>query len=325
VSHMKKILIVGLGLLGGCSAAVGDLQRVPVNPESCEQTGNPEIIRDAHFEFDEMQPHSTQQTVLTLLGGPPGSRSIRAKALIRDGFNAAQGGYDPARCRHIGPVRDDGSVRLLMSFNIPTFIPPDGRGSDPTGGPYVVEFWSDANDDGMLGAVPDVATEPGDHLWVRPMCTNGNMYFVHASGLDDPETLSPRQRAGNFRFTIAPLVATAIERASGAVRILDSPMVVEANWQGQTVAYIRTVLACEPEPTPMQPWSWELRRVIDTGSVHTVRVYWDVNRDGEYTTECDPICTLSQMSTATGLEVELTMDQVTGSCAAPTGRCASNP
>lgn len=315
---MRKLVTAGLALTLGCSATVDDLRRAPFNSQFCDQSGNSEVIRDAHIEFDEMQAHTSQRTVLTLLGGPQGARSIRAKALIRFGFSAAQGGYDPGHCTHLGPVRDDGSRRLLMSFDIPNFVPADGAGNDPTGGPYVLEFWSDANNDGRLGMVANEATDPAgeDHLWVRPMCTDGNVYFVHAGGLDDPETLAPRQRGGNFTFTLGPGVVTAVETV-GATGILQAPMVVEATWEGQTVAYIRTVLACDPDST------WEVRRVIDTGSVHSVRVYWDMDRNGSYTTDCDPVCTLNEMSDANGLNVTLGVARVMSSCAAP--RQSSSP
>ncbi len=278
----------------GCSASIDDIRRAQTNPEFCRQDpARREFNRNAHIVFDEMQAHRFQLTEVTLLGGPAFLRVPRAKAMIRPSL-AGGSNYDSSRCELTGQVGADGSRRLNMTFDIPDFLPPDGAANDTMGGPYVVQFWSDNDNSGDLSR--DIGhLDTADHLWVRPMCDDGNIYFVHASGIDTPEGFAniEFQRQGRFRFTIDQ---DAIRQLEGrmpegtASLIRSAPMVVEANWQGQTVAYVRTVLRCDEDGVE----GFNLTNVIDPGSAHAIRAYWDIGRDGAHTEGCDPICRRSQ-------------------------------
>jgi len=283
----------------GCSASIDDIRRAQSNPEFCRQ--NPavrELERNAHIELDEMQAHRLQRTELTLLGGPPFLRVPRARAVIRPSF-AGGSNYESSRCQLTGPVGADGSRRLLMTMDIPALVPPDGSANDTSGGPYTLQFWSDNNNDGLLSS--EIGhLDSSDHLWVRPMCDDGNVYFVHASGIDTPEGLANAEffRQGRFRFEITQSAISRLEdRLPIEYRALirTAPMVVEANWQGQTVAYVRTVLRCDGEGAE----GYELANVIDPGSAHSLRVHWDIGRDGAYDENCDPTCTKNQEAVQT--------------------------
>ena len=291
---MKRFAVLAFTASVGCSASLDDIRRAETNPEFCRQNSSlREQPRNAHIVFDEMQAHRRQITEITLLGGPAGFRIPRARALIQPGL-AAGSNFDSSRCDLTGAVGSDGSRRLNMSFDIPDFVPPDGAANDTMGGPYVVQFWSD--NDGSGGLSSDIGhLDTADHLWVRPMCDDGAIYFVHASGIDTPEGFAnaERFRQGRFRFDITAAAITQLESRmptgqSGLIR--SAPMVVEANWQGQTVAYVRTVLRCDNEGAA----GYELRNVIDPGSAHAIRTYWDIGRDGAFTEACDPVCLKTQ-------------------------------
>ena len=295
----RHLALLALASSVGCSASLDDIRRAQTNIEYCRQ--NPsvrEMRRNAHLAFDQMQAHTTQLTEVTLQGGPLTGRVPRARALIRPSL-AASANYRPASrgCELTGPVGADGTRQLRMEFDIPDFVPPNGAANDPIGGPYSLQFWSDANSNGELDEIGHVAN--ADHLWVRPMCDDGNVYFVHASGLDTPEmpALVEFRRQGEFRFRIHEAAIRMLEsRVSIPDVIRLDPLVVEANWQGQTVAYLRTVLACDgpSDSDPATEWDWSLTHVIDPGSGHMLRMYWDANRNGEFDEACDRFCVRGQ-------------------------------
>lgn len=320
-------MFIGIAALGsvGCSASIDDIRRAQTNIEYCHQ--NPavrEMRRNAHIDFDEMQAHRTQRTEITLLGGPAFQRIPRARAVIRPSLAAASNytTANPDDCQLMGEPGADGSRRLEMIFDIPDFIPPDGAANDTMGGPYVLQFWSDNNNDGMLSSqIGHLAS--ADHLWVRPMCDDGNVYFRHASGLDTPEGIAnaERLRQGHFRFGITLAAITNLEGrmpTDQGTLIDTAPMVVEANWQGQTVAYVRTVLRCDRDGAA----GYELRNIIDPGSAHAIRAYWDIGRDGAFTEGCDPSCIKTQEAGEMGLDVAMD-DALTGwACMFPTSLSA---
>lgn len=271
----------------GCSVALDDIRGAAVDPEFCEEGHNTLTIRDAHFRFVEMGAHTSQRTVIALVSQPgPASdprRRVRSRAVISPSVAAAT----HYTVRGDTCVATDGAA-MAMDFEVPSFIPSD---VGTPGGPYEIDFWSDATGDGLF--TPRDSSGGGDHIWVRPVCSNGDIFFVHNTGFDAP--LAAASTGGDFRLMLNEAdVVSAVLPSLGPVateelaqRLRQEPMVVEVNWQGLTVGYIRTIRACDTSPVV------GVTGVIDAGAEHNVTVYWDFEHNGVRDPSCDPSCTFT--------------------------------
>ncbi len=290
VNSMKRsaltLLIASSVASIGCSVALDDIRNAPVDPQLCDESANTLDIRDAHFRFDEMGPHTNQVTVISLVSQPgPASdprRRVRSRAVISPSVAASR----EYMVRGDQCIATQGAA-MAMDFVVPSFIPSD---VGVPGGPYEIDFWSDATGDGVF--TPRDNSGGGDHIWVRPVCSDGDIYFVHNTGFDAP--LAAATTGGDFQLVLNELdVAAAMlpmlpaGREPLAARLREEPMVVEVNWQGLTVGYIRTIRACDTNPNV------GVRGVIDAGAQHVVTVYWDLEHNGVRDTTCDPTCTFT--------------------------------
>lgn len=271
----RGALAAAFGLAAGCSAVVSDVGGVQFSPEACVQGGNTEVRRDARLVFVDMTSHATSPTFVALVGGATnpaeGDRQIlRARAAFRPSF--AAGSYDIVGLASLDPDRCATAVEspLTMDVTIPAFVPPDSA----NGGPFVLDFWSEAN--GSPGR-----QFPGDHSWVRPMCDDGNVFFVHNTGFDRPVAAE-----SNGVALVARIDPEGVRNATNvAVQELLArlPAVLQVTRQGTTVAYLRAIAACDPGP-------YVFEGVIDAGSEHAFDLYWDSQRNGRYDSACDPHC-----------------------------------
>ena len=271
-------LAVGLsaGALGGCSAVVGDIGGIQANPEACVQGANTEVVRDARFVFANMDPHRNAPTFMALVGGsgvPGDTRPIlRGRAYISPSFAASD--YDPSllgldmpeRCAMAAPTP------LTMDFTIPAFLPADG----PNGGPFEVDFWCETN--GTPGR--QFGGAGGDHTWVRPVCDDGNVFFVHNTGFDSP--IMAQTNGNNLKVSVEA-ASVAISLRAAAESIARIPFILTIRRQDQTVGYIQAIYACDQGP-------YVLNGIMDAGTIHQVEAYFDVGLNGVYDPECDPHC-----------------------------------
>jgi hypothetical protein len=288
----QSALLSGLGLasaLSGCSAVVSDVGGVQFNPEACVQGGDTEVLRDAHLVFDRMEPHRASPTFVALIGGStnpaePDRTILRGRALISPSFAArvydpgALTVGDPSRCATAAPMT------LTMDVTIPDFIPPDSA----NGGPFEIDFWSETN--GTPGRQPE------DHTWVRPICDDGDVFFVHNTGFDVPVTAESN---GTDLTVTADAIRVATALHVSEEKLARVPFVLIVGRQGQTVGYMRVIYACDSGP-------YLLRGILDVGSLHTLEAYFDVNLDGDYDPECDPHCSGLAMAVAGGTTVNFT-------------------
>lgn len=287
---LLSVLLAPAVGLAGCSAVVSDVGGVQFNPEACVQGGDTEVLRDAHLVFDRMEPHAAFPTFIALIGGStnpaePDRNILRGRALITPSF-AASGEYDPSllvpgdpsRCAMAAPTA------LTMDVTIPDFIPPDSA----NGGPFEIDFWSETN--GTPGRQPE------DHTWVRPICDDGDVFFIHNTGFDVPVTAESN---GTDLTITADAVRVAAGLRAPEEGIARVPFVLSVARQGQTVGYIRAIYACDPGP-------YTLRGILDVGTSHTLEAYFDVNLDGDYDPECDPHCSGSATAVAGGTTINFT-------------------
>ncbi|MBX7191971.1 MAG: hypothetical protein K1X94_07935 [Sandaracinaceae bacterium] len=290
--HERSLGALLLLTLGGCSAVVGDLGGVRSDPQACLQGGDTEITRDARFVFAEMQAHSTHPTFLALIGGStnpaePDRQILRGRALITPSFAASQYApmdllsSDPARCAMAAPP-----APLTMDFTVPSFLPADTS----NGGPFDIDFWCETND--MPGRQTGMG---GDHTWVRPVCDDGNVFFVHNTGFDQPVMAE----TNGTDLTITVDSARVVAALRGAEALGRVPFVVQITRQDQTVGYIRAILVCDPGP-------YVLRGILDAGTDHGLEAYFDVGLNGVYDPECDPHCTGMRTAGGSGTTVNFT-------------------
>jgi hypothetical protein len=274
----------------GCSAVVSDIGGVQFNREACVQGGNTEVVRDAHFVFADMQAHAGAPTFLALIGGrtnpaEPERNILRGRALISPSFAASDypisAVTDASRCAAVAPDS------LTMDFTIADFLPPDSS----NGGPFRIDFWSET--DRRPGR------EPGDHSWVRPVCDDGDVFFVHNTGFDVP--VEPEANGADLTVTVnAFQVALGFGLMGAAAEVLGRvPFVLRMSVQDRTVGYMRVIYNCDPGP-------YVLPGILDVGSSHALELYFDVNRNGEYDAECDPYCAGAVVATAGGTTVNFT-------------------
>jgi hypothetical protein len=286
----QSALLSSVALASGCSAVVSDVGGVQFNPEACVQGGDTETLRDAHLVFDRMEPHAAFPTFVALIGGStnpaePDRNILRGRALITPSF-AASSEYDPSllapgdpsRCAMAAPTA------LTMDFTIPDFLPADSA----NGGPFEIDFWSETN--GTPGRQPE------DHTWVRPICDDGDVFFIHNTGFDVP--ITAESNGTDLTITADAIRVAAGLRApeEGIARV---PFVLTVGRQGVTVGYIRAIYACDDGP-------YVLRGILDVGTSHTLEAYFDVNLDGDYDPECDPHCSGSATAVAGGTTINFT-------------------
>jgi len=279
-SQVARSLTAGVGLLGvgamGCSAVVADVGGVQLNREACVQGADTEVTRDAHFVFAEMQFHAAAPTFLALFGGSTrpgeeGRQILRGRALISPSF--AAGDYDPSALVVADPSRCAAAAPspLTMDITIPDFIPPDG----PNGGPFDIDFWCETNGEAMRN--------PGDHTWARPVCDDGDVFFVHNTGFDVP--VAPEFNGLDFSVSIDPIrVAAGLRVAEDVFARLPLVVTVRRQDVNVTVGYIRTIFACDRGP-------YVLRGILDDRAEHALEAYIDTGLNGVYDPECDPHCT----------------------------------
>lgn len=290
VINMKRFALTLLVATTGCSLALDDVRNAPVDAEFCDESHNTQNIRDGHFRFLDMAAHTNHLTVISVVSQPGPYRDpmtgttsqrprVRSRATISPSVAAAT---------HYA-IRDGSCVSteatgMTMDFVARNFIP-SNIGSP--GGPYRIDFWSDATGDRMLTPRDDMGG--GDHIWTRPVCSDGDVLFTHNTGFDAPLGAVPT--GGDFQLVLSEdeVVQAVFPMLGPAARIpivnalRQQPMVVEVNWQGLTVGYMRTIRACDTNPVGV-------RGVIDAGAEHTVTVYWDFEHNGRYDESCDPIC-----------------------------------
>lgn len=281
--------------LAGCSAVVSDVGGVQFSPEACVQGANRQARRDARFVFAEMEAHGNAATSIALIGGPtvpgePDRAILRGRALISPSF--AAGDYDLSALADLDAPRCTAAVRapLTMDFTIPGFLAPDAT----NGGPYRIDFWSETNG--------EPGRQPEDHTWVRPVCDDGDVFFVHNTGFD--RIVNVESNGVDFTFeTDVVQLGIALGAGNPAARealafLARLPLVVTVARQDLTVGYLRVVHACDRGP-------YRLPGILDVGTRHTLEVYWDVARNGAYDADCDPRCTGSIEATSEGARVVL--------------------
>jgi hypothetical protein len=295
----------------GCSAVVSDIGGVQFNREACVQGGNTEVVRDAHFVFSEMQAHSLAPTFVALIGGrtnpaEPERNVLRGRALISPSFAAAD--YDPRVLTDMSRCAAAAPESLTMDFTIPAFLPPDSS----NGGPFRIDFWSETGG-------RESGREPTDHGWLRPVCDDGDVFFVHNTGFDVP--VEPEANGADLTVTVDAVgvaLGFGLMRAAGEV-LARVPFVLRVSVQDRTVGYMRVIYNCDDGP-------YVLPGILDVGSSHALELYFDVNLNGEYDPECDPRCAGAVMAAAGGTTVNFTSGtsnpgdfDVARSCSVPEG------
>ena len=280
-------LVSGCVAATGCSVALDDIRGASVDPEFCDESADTSSIRNAHIVFDEMGAHTSQVTVISLVSQPGPASDPRRRVRSRAVISPSVAGAMHYTVRGDTCIATEGSA-MKMDFVIPSFIPSD---VDTPTGPYQIDFWSDATGDNMF--TPRDNSGGGDHIWVRPVCSNGDIYFIHNTGFDVP--LGAASTGGDFQLMLDEReVVSAVLPGLGmdatqatAQRLRQEPMVVAVEWQRLTVGYIRTIRACDTNPVV------GVRGVIDAGAEHTVKVYWDLQHNGVFDTSCDPTCSFT--------------------------------
>jgi len=303
MSKKNLALLLLLSPASGCTATLGDLANARVSREACVNVpdNDPvlETTRDVHVVLDEMGAHADQMTVFSLLGdriGPDGlpqagPRALRARAVFLPTVTGMlETPFELNRTSGLCDVMA-GAPRTGLSVDvvIPNFLPPYGGGN---GGPFDVDFWSDLNKDGIRSP----AAITSDHAWIRPMCDDGSMYFVHNTGFDvTPEVETNGGRFG-IRLNQTPFLTDlvrdrgfTISQQAMLIEVLRrSPVAVRVQRRDVTVGYLRTALICQPLMVDIG-----INGIIDGGEDHQVAIHWDIGRDGVYTEGCDPSCTIT--------------------------------
>ena len=324
---IRALLVLPCLTVFGCSATLGDLANARVSREAClnlpDSDSSLETIRDGHLVFDDMGAHADQMTVVSLLGdriGPdgavvPGARILRARAVFLPTVTAMiETPFEVNRTSGLCDIaamepRTGRSVDVV----IPGFVPPYGGGN---GGPFDIDFWSDLTKDGIRSP----AALSSDHSWIRPMCDDGEVYFLHNTGFDvTPEV---ETNGGRFRLTLNQLALASLLADRGFTReqqmmlvevLRQAPVAVTVRRRDVTVGYLRTALICQPEMVDVG-----INGIIDGGEDHQVSIHWDVGRDGRYTEGCDPSCTITARA-ETDLAIEVTAGAVGSACLVPAG------
>ncbi len=323
-----RALLLAPCLAIGCTATLGDLSNARVSREACVNFADSdsalETIRDAHLIFDDMAAHADQMTVVSMLGdriGPdgevvPGPRILRARAVFLPTVTGMletpfEVNRDTLLCDiPLGEPRTGRTVDVV----IPGFVPPYGGGN---GGPFDIDFWSDLTKDGVRAP----AALDSDHSWIRPVCDDGEVYFLHNTGFDpiaEAETNGGRfgVRLDQVAFLGNLVIDRGFTRGQEAmlVEVLRrAPVAISVQRRGITVGYLRTALICQPNMVDVG-----INGIIDGGEEHQISVHWDVGRDGRYTEGCDPSCTFTARADS-NLQLDIMAASASSTCLVPGG------
>lgn len=276
-------------LLGGCTAAVSDLNGFSNYSDACDPRGTQHLGDDLSLQFFNMTPHVNQQIFAAVEVGA--GRNIEAMFVIDRLTDLS----NPTAAS-----RGASSANLLLE--IPEMMPAD---------PATLAFWANSVDPEVVHFDPimmDGTTAP-DHQWTRPVCPDGQMTFTHTTPFQSVQEALSTGAIYHFQ------IPTEIQRSELFDNFTMATWAVRVNDAGrQTRVYYRwspfvalapgmPVPAQRPPPTELKVGGnalGEPRGAIDVGELYEVHFVIDVDHDGHMGSAGDYVCVWENQVMPTG-------------------------
>jgi len=263
-----------LVVLGGCTAAVSDLNGFTNSTDACDPRGTQHLGEDLDIQFFNTNAHINQDIRFAVEVGP--DRSIEAMFVVS--------------------AFDDPNLLL----HVPGVLP---------AAPATLAFWADSNlTPGFQALSVDPSMQP-DHQWFRPICPNGQMTFTHTTPFQDIQDATSTGAVFRFEIPVSfqrPELFDHRRMAAWAVLVDDAGRQTRAFYRWAPFVALSPgmpVPAQRPPPAFFQVGGnvlGEMRGTIDSGSIYEIHFVIDADDDDDFGTTGDYNCVWMNQAMPTG-------------------------